>query len=288
MPNDSVSLSEEDAVARQITLRYAGTCVHCGASLVPGTSALWDSTARTVQCVRCPDHDATLRELKTENKHRDARARGIAGGSARREYERRRSQRAERMVGKHPRLGRVLLAISDEPQSTRAWSRGAEGEERVARRLERELADRGVVLNDRRLPRSRANIDHLVIGPSGVFTVDTKRYKGKVEKRRVGPLFDRHDGLFVAGRDRTNLVDGARAQAQAVRQALAADERFPVSAVLCFTGSDWPVLTRPFVISDVWIGWPRALTKAITSMAILDHATIDSIAGRLDRAFPPA
>ena len=60
MPNGCVSLSGEGAVARQITLRYAGTCVRCGASLVPGTSALWDPTARTVQCARCPEHDAAL------------------------------------------------------------------------------------------------------------------------------------------------------------------------------------------------------------------------------------
>jgi hypothetical protein len=40
-----------------------------------------------------------------------------------------------------------------------------------------------VVLHDRRIPGRRSNIDHLVIARSGVWVVDTKRYRGKVERR---------------------------------------------------------------------------------------------------------
>ena len=37
-----------------------------------------------------------------------------------------------------------------------------------------------VVLHDLHVPDSRANVDHLVIGPNGVFIVDSKPHTGKV------------------------------------------------------------------------------------------------------------
>ena len=46
---------------------------------------------------------------------------------------------------------------------------GAEGEERVARDLEKRCGSDVVFLHDRRVPRSRANIDHLLVAPSGVW-----------------------------------------------------------------------------------------------------------------------
>jgi hypothetical protein len=254
--------------------------------LALGASALWDPTDRTVQCARCPDHDHTLEQLKIENESSANRLAGVGGASARREYERRRTKRAEDVKRRHPKLGRLLLAVSDEPQSTKAWAQGAAGEQRVAQRLERELGDRAVVLNDRRLGRSRANIDHLVVGPAGVFTVDTKRYTGKVEQRRVGPLFSREVHLFVDRRDRTNLIDGVRTQAEAVSAAL--DAAFSVAAVLCFSGADWPMFSKPFVVSGVWIGWPQALAKSVVATSMLDREAIETIGERLDRAFPPA
>jgi hypothetical protein len=50
-----------------------------------------------------------------------------------------------------------------------AWRRGAAGERRTARLLD-PLERRGwAVLHDLAVPGSRANLDHLVIGPGGVF-----------------------------------------------------------------------------------------------------------------------
>ncbi|WP_113701772.1 nuclease-related domain-containing protein [Nonomuraea lactucae] len=60
--------------------------------------------------------------------------------------------------------------------SAAAWRKGAAGERATARRL-RSLELAGyIVLHDRALPRSRANIDHLVIGPTGVFVIDSKKW----------------------------------------------------------------------------------------------------------------
>jgi hypothetical protein len=63
------------------------------------------------------------------------------------------------------------------------WLRGAAGEEATARLLARLPARRWVVRHDLRIPGSRANLDHLVIGPSGVWVVDTKTTRAEVRAR---------------------------------------------------------------------------------------------------------
>ncbi len=62
-----------------------------------------------------------------------------------------------------------------EPDGQR-WQRGAAGELATARLLQR-LPGRYVVLHDRRIPGSRANLDHVVIGPEGVWVIDSKAYR---------------------------------------------------------------------------------------------------------------
>lgn len=93
-----------------------------------------------------------------------------------------------------------MLKLGDEPQRERAWRDGAMGEEAVASHLAKTCPD-VVVLHDRRMPRSRANIDHIAIAPSGVFVIDAKRYRGKIEVRK--PLFG-DAKLVIRGRDKTN------------------------------------------------------------------------------------
>jgi len=60
------------------------------------------------------------------------------------------------------------------------WLRGAAGEQATAALLERLPARRWAVLHDLAVPGSRANIDHLVIGPTGVWLVDTKATRAPV------------------------------------------------------------------------------------------------------------
>ena len=90
---------------------------------------------------------------------------GTPGDSARREFERRQRARRDRVRAKDPRLGGLTLALSDDPQSTRAWDVGAVGEERLGGRLTELAGDALRVLHDRRIPGSRANIDHLAVTP---------------------------------------------------------------------------------------------------------------------------
>jgi hypothetical protein len=75
---------------------------------------------------------------------------------------------------------------------TRAWQRGAAGERHVARLLESLVQQGWGVQHDLRVPGSKANIDHVVIGPPGVFVIDAKHYRGRL---RLSP-----DGLLWHGR----------------------------------------------------------------------------------------
>ncbi|HET9592871.1 MAG TPA: nuclease-related domain-containing protein [Solirubrobacterales bacterium] len=59
-----------------------------------------------------------------------------------------------------------------------SWAQGAEGEEVVGRILEG-LRERGwCVIHD--VSFGRGNIDHIVVGPGGIFTIETKSRGGKV------------------------------------------------------------------------------------------------------------
>lgn len=59
-----------------------------------------------------------------------------------------------------------------------AWAQGAEGEEVVGEILEGLLADGWQVIHD--VSFGRGNIDHVVVGPGGLFTVETKSRRGRV------------------------------------------------------------------------------------------------------------
>jgi hypothetical protein len=47
-----------------------------------------------------------------------------------------------------------------------------------------------VVLHDLALPKSRADLDHLMIGPGGVFVIDSKQYSGRLQLDPSGRLWD--------------------------------------------------------------------------------------------------
>jgi hypothetical protein len=74
----------------------------------------------------------------------------------------------------------VWRACSSDP---RRWLRGAAAERSTADLLDSLDRRCWIVRHDLMVPGSRANIDHLAIGPSGVWVVDTKTTRAAV---RVG------------------------------------------------------------------------------------------------------
>lgn len=61
--------------------------------------------------------------------------------------------------------------------------RGAQGEEHVGGLLDAMCEDRWLVIHDVAL--GRGNVDHILIGPPGVFTIETKSHPGPVRVARI-------------------------------------------------------------------------------------------------------
>jgi Holliday junction resolvase-like predicted endonuclease len=80
--------------------------------------------------------------------------------------------------------GLVLLNRLMFPRIDR-WSRGAAGEEHVGRLLEELESEGWVAIHD--VDTGRGNIDTIVVGPGGVFTVEVKSHRGKFSADRVEP-----------------------------------------------------------------------------------------------------
>jgi hypothetical protein len=107
-----------------------------------------------------------------------------------------------------PRLGLVLgglaavaagwgLRFRPSPDAV-AWRRGSAGERRTARMLGQLERHGWAVLHDLAIPHSQANIDHLVIGPGGVFVIDSKQYRGRLRLDPSGQLWHGRYPLAVA------------------------------------------------------------------------------------------
>jgi hypothetical protein len=123
-----------------------------------------------------------------------------------------------------------------DSQAVRAWAVGAEGERIVAGILDPLVREDLRVINDLQIPDYGGNIDHIVVGPRGVFVIDTKHY---TDARVQAQPRDGQMRLFVNGRDRTRLVEQLGNQAEAVRAALrhaSFGKSVPIFPVLCFVG----------------------------------------------------
>lgn len=190
----------------------------------------------------------------------------------------------------HPKIGRVLLALVDDAPSTKVWAQGAEGERAVAERLEQ--LDNGLMLHDRRLRHpdgrlSQANIDHIAVVPTGVWVIDAKTHKGKLEVRRTGGLFSpRVEQLRINGRDQSKLVEGVHRQVgavQAVLSSIAPD--VPIQGAMCFYGTELPWIDED--IDDIALRGRRGLAKLLRRPGPLDASRIAETHRFLAEALPP-
>lgn len=183
----------------------------------------------------------------------------MAGESAR-EVARMRREKAER-----------LNRLAD------AFERGAEGEEATARALQA-LPGGWRVLNDVRWPGRRyANIDHVVIGPTGVYIIDSKLWAGTITVV--------NDVLRVNGYKRETVVAGVADSAIAVAEQVPGLDPFLVKPVLCFVRDQ----DLSGSVRDVLVCSTSDLVPTLTSRAtLLDEAGIRSVHGWLSRSLQSA
>jgi hypothetical protein len=84
-----------------------------------------------------------------------------------------------------------VVARLSPPGWIENWQSGAWGEVATAKRLRQVAREGWVVLHD--LPAGRGNVDHIVVGPGGVFLLDSKRLGGTVEFSSDGLTVRRPD-----------------------------------------------------------------------------------------------
>ena len=274
----------DDAVLpdeKRMRLRYDGSCRVCGVSLAAKTEAIYERSTKTVRCLV---HDESAADVPTIEEPIDP---GTPGGSARREFERREQNRERRIREKHPRLGGLIHALGDEPQSTKAWDTGALGEERLGNRLNEFASDSLRVLHDRRIPGSRANIDHLAVTPTGVFVIDAKKYAGRPHLTIEGGLLrPRVEKLMVGSRNCTKLVEGMLKQIEVVRGVIGDD--IEVQGVLCFVEADWPLFGGPFTTRGVGVMAPKKMYPLLRAGGSVDIGALEDVYRTLATALPPA
>ncbi len=283
-----------EMVEKLIRLRYSAVCSHCGSALSPGAQGWWDSDERAATCPDChsgnggplrstapdnpSDEDPTRAEVPTSQQ---------AGASARNVHEQKYRRREERIERKWGAAAGVVKFLSKEPQSAKAWAKGSQGERRLATLLAKGLGEKAVVLHDRQVPGSKANIDHVAVAPSGIWIIDAKNYEGKVEQRAMGGVFTSDQRLYVDDRDRTNLVSGLAGQINAVLDAVGGTD-VPVDAALCFLDAEWGFFTKPFRLEGVLVTWPRRLCETIGAPGPVPADDVKRLAERLAAKLPPS
>lgn len=273
------SAMADDYASKSLRLRRPDRCVSCQAELAVGQQALWYPEPRLVTCLDC-----TLRPLPAPARR--------PGEGARREYERSHRKREDHAREKLGGVGVFLARVIDEPQSTTAWKKGAEGEARAGARFEKLLEGSGVkLLHDGRMPgTTRANIDHIAVGPGGITVIDTKNYRGKVRVDRIGGLFsERCDVLTIGGRDRTKLVEGAERQLAAVRSVIAdINDGVDIRGALCFADVDGLPLLRRLSLRGVLIDGTRAVARLACRPGSLSSEHVEALWQQLGLALAPS
>ena len=126
----------------------------------------------------------------------------------------------------------ILLAWGDRRLGN--FLKGAKGEEWVAHELSF-LSAEYTVFNGLRLGGGKQNFDHIIVGPSGVYVVETKNWKGSVEFR---------DGKLYAGGKEPSRPPLKQVKAATAELVSFIDDAgcgaVPVHSVLCFLGTKLP------------------------------------------------
>ncbi|MEV0151894.1 MULTISPECIES: nuclease-related domain-containing protein [unclassified Nonomuraea] len=164
-----------------------------------------------------------------------------------------------------------------------AWRKGAAGERATARRL-RSLELAGyTVLHDRALPNTRANVDHLVIGATGVFVIDSKKWHRRTTIRPSGGK------LWVGRTPIDKIVRPVLFEARTVNEVLrrATGQRVEVVTVIAVHGARLPrwgainVGGTALMRASRLHGW---ITRRANCYSSADAALLAKAA---EQAFPP-
>lgn len=246
-------------------LRFGGVCDSCGEEIAVNAAGWHNPEIKKVRCVACgpPSESESLTGV---SEFQELGPDPIGGSAALREAQSRRDPR---------------------------WMKGAAGEYLMDQTLHSRLSKDSVILTDRRIPGTKINIDHVVVAGSGVWIIDSKNWKGRIEYK-APTLASVDTRLYVDGKDRTSAVEAMYALIIPVAQAIQ-DRSVPVKPALVFVNGDWSlaslprlIVNRPYQHLGVRIAPPRVLTKMINQPGPLDASAVKQLGRRLDLVFHPA
>ncbi|MFJ7592499.1 nuclease-related domain-containing protein [Streptomyces sp. NPDC097617] len=134
---------------------------------------------------------------------------------------------ARRLRSPLVRLAALVGIQTAHGRRANQWDAGAVGERATAARLKPLVREGWTVLHDRALPTGDANVDHLLVSPSGVVIVlDSKKWSAR------WPLRVESGRLMHGDRDVSARLNGIRHEARAVSRAL----KSPVIALVSMEG----------------------------------------------------
>lgn len=140
----------------------------------------------------------------------------------------------------------------------RSWKVGGEGEEAVARYLAPLEKDGWLVIHDLTLSAGGANVDHLVVGPPGVFSINTKNH-------RDANVWVASRMIMVAGAKKGDYLVKAVGEAKRVQAGIAAHTEVPftVTPALAFICKEMKVKEEP---ADVLVARGSELARRLGRM----------------------
>jgi hypothetical protein len=162
-------------------------------------------------------------------------------------------------------LGYALFRFFRVRRDVKALRLGRDGEKDVGQKLEALRKGGYEVFHD--IIGDGFNLDHVLIGPAGIFTIETKTHS-KPLKGNPSVVFD-GDKIIIGGLEpERNPVVQAKAQASWLRELLAEStgRKFEVRPVMVYPG--WFVENKRPSNKAVWVLNPKGLPT------FLDHEPV--------------
>lgn len=149
-----------------------------------------------------------------------------------------------------------LWRTSNTMKEVRSLRLARDGEIAVGQFLEGMRKDGHIIVHD--LPGEGFNVDHVIVGPKGVFTVETKTWS-KPASGEPKIEFDGETLLAAGWLPSRDPVVQSKAQARWLGEILeeTTGRKFPVKPVIVFPG--WYIEQPKGTSREVWVLNPKAL-----------------------------
>ncbi|MFB4303626.1 nuclease-related domain-containing protein [Actinomadura sp. NTSP31] len=188
----------------------------------------------------------------------------------------------------------VLAVVADVVRRSRrdssipAWQKSSAAERRTEKQLKSLERNGYLVLHARAVPRddegvSDGRIDHLVIGPSGVYAIDSEKWDKRLPVRTLS-----HRKLFHGPFNKKDRLDEARWEADQASRIIGGQVGFevPVQPSVAIYGPSIPWKVMRVRDVDVYAG-NRARSYLRRRPKILTDTDVQRIFQAAEKALPP-